>query len=79
MHGVEVARVVKDYTEKPNVRRYVNQKGVGINKKSMWLLQTRTRGLVQMKGKEGKVVHFHAVKAYWETGIAPLIPNLRIR
>jgi len=79
MHGVEVARVVKDYTEKPNVRRYVNQKGDGVDMESLWLVQTRTRGIDQMKGKEGKVVHVHAVKAYWKRGIAPLIPNLGIR
>jgi len=38
MHGFEVARVVKDYMEIPNVRRYVNQNGDGIDKESMWLV-----------------------------------------
>jgi hypothetical protein len=45
MHGVEVARVVKDYMEKPNVRRYVNQNGYGIDKESICLVQTTTRGI----------------------------------
>jgi len=51
MHGVEVARVVKDYMEKQSVRRYVNQNGDGIDKESMWLVQTIIRGIDQMKGK----------------------------
>ena len=56
--------MVKDYMEKPNVRRCVNQNGDGIDKESMWLVQTVTREIDQMKGKEGKIVHVHAVKAY---------------
>lgn len=78
MHGVEVAWVAKDYVEKPNVRRYVNQIGDGIDKESMWLVQM-TRGIDQMKVKEGKIVHVRAVKAYRKRGIASLIPNLGIR
>jgi len=62
--------------EKPNVRKYVNQNGDGIDKESMWLVQT-TRGIDQMKVREGKIVH--VVKAYRKRGIAPLIPNLGIR
>jgi hypothetical protein len=79
MHGVEVARVVKEYLEKPNVRRDVNQNGDGIDKESMWLVQAVTREIDQMKGKEGRTVHVHVVKAYWKRGIVPLIPNLGIR
>jgi hypothetical protein len=62
MHGFEVAGMVKDYVEKPYVRRYVNQNGDRGDKESMWLVQTRTRGIDQMKDKEDKVVH--AVQAY---------------
>lgn len=61
-------RAVKDYMGKPNVRRYVNQNGDGIDMESMWLVQTRTRGIDHMKGKEGKIVHVHAVKAYRKRG-----------
>lgn len=49
MHGFEAAGMVKDCVEKPYARRYVNQNGDGVDKESMWLVQTRTRGIDQMK------------------------------